>query len=127
MRRAKVLDWDLQRQLIPYMESLKPLPSVYFTHYIAANQASRADNCLKGTHSEQLNTLRENIREFKTANNLDTVILVWSANTERFSDILPGVNDTAENLLAAIKSGHSEIAPSTLFALASILENLLDN
>ena len=33
-----------------------------------------------------------------------------------------GVNDTADNLLAAIKSNEPEIAPSTIFAVASILE-----
>lgn len=36
--------------------------------------------------------------------------------------MLVGVNDTAENLLKAIEEGHSEIAPSTIFAVASILE-----
>jgi len=46
----------------------------------------------------------------------------WTANTERFADLVSGVNDTADNLLAAISSGHSEIAPSTVFAVASILE-----
>ena len=46
----------------------------------------------------------------------------WTANTERFADLISGVNDTADNLLAAISSGHSEVAPSTVFAVASILE-----
>jgi myo-inositol-1-phosphate synthase len=54
---------------------------------------------------------------------LDKVIVLWTANTERFADVLAGVNDTADNLLNAIKSGHSEVAPSTVFAVASILEN----
>ncbi len=29
MERAAVLDWDLQRQLIPYMKDIKPLPGIY--------------------------------------------------------------------------------------------------
>jgi Myo-inositol-1-phosphate synthase len=45
-----------------------------------------------------------------------------TANTERYSEILPGVNDTTENILKAVKEGHSEISPSTIFALAAILE-----
>ena len=49
--------------------------------------------------------------------------MLWTANTERFADITAGVNDTAENLLKAIGTGHGEIAPSTVFAVASILEN----
>jgi myo-inositol-1-phosphate synthase len=50
------------------------------------------------------------------------VIVQWTANTERYADILEGVNDTADNLMKAIESGHEEVAPSTIFAVASILE-----
>lgn len=63
------------------------------------------------------------LRDFKTSNGLDKVIVQWTANTERYADILTGVNDTAENLLKAIESGHEEVSPSTVFAVACILEN----
>ena len=49
--------------------------------------------------------------------------MLWTANTERFCDIVPNVNDTADNLLSAIENNHEEISPSCLFAVASILEN----
>lgn len=55
---------------------------------------------------------------------MDKVILLWTANTERFADIVPGLNDTAENLMRSIKEDASEISPSTLFAVASILEGV---
>ena len=55
---------------------------------------------------------------------LDKVIVQWTANTERYADIMTGVNDTAENILCAIQAGHEEIAPSTIFAIASILEGV---
>jgi len=122
MERAQVLEWDLQRQLIPFMKDIKPLPSIYFPDFIAANQKDRADNVLTGTKGEQLEKIRQDIRDFKAKNKLDKVIILWSANTERFSDIITGLNDTAENLLAGIQRGESEISPSTIFAVASILE-----
>lgn len=50
---------------------------------------------------------------------------MWTANTERFCDICPGKNDTADNLLKAIDEDYSEILPSTLFAVASILEEVI--
>jgi myo-inositol-1-phosphate synthase len=62
-------------------------------------------------------------RDFKKNNSLDKVIVLWTANTERFADLVPGVNDTAANLLKAIEQGHEEVAPSTIFAVACILEN----
>jgi myo-inositol-1-phosphate synthase len=54
---------------------------------------------------------------------LDKVIVLWTANTERFSDVLAGINDTADNLMDAICQGHPEVSPSTVFAVASILED----
>jgi myo-inositol-1-phosphate synthase len=62
--------------------------------------------------------------EFKAANGLDKVIVQWTANTERYADILEGVNDTADNLLKSIESGHEEISPSTVFAVACVLEGV---
>ncbi|XP_053191547.1 inositol-3-phosphate synthase 1-A-like [Scomber japonicus] len=121
MERAQVLDWSLQEQLRPYMSRMKPRPSIYIPEFIAANQESRADNVLAGTMAEQVEQIRADIRDFRQSSGVDKVIVLWTANTERFCDIIPGVNDTAKNLLAAIQSG-KEVSPSTLFAVASILE-----
>ncbi|KAI8893040.1 hypothetical protein BC833DRAFT_609750 [Globomyces pollinis-pini] len=122
MARAKVLEFDLQRQLQKQMAVLKPLPSIYYPDFIAANQNDRADNLIPGSKLEQLEHVRNDIREFKEKNGLDRVIVVWTANTERYADIITGVNDTAENLWKSIKAGHSEVSPSTIFAMACIME-----
>uniref|UniRef100_A0A1A8RF40 inositol-3-phosphate synthase n=1 Tax=Nothobranchius rachovii TaxID=451742 RepID=A0A1A8RF40_9TELE len=121
MERAQVLDWSLQEQLRPYMCCLKPRSSISIPDFIAANQDSRADNVLTGTMAEQMEQVRADIRDFKLSSGVDKVIVLWTANTERFCDITPGVNDTAKNLLATIQNG-GEVSPSTLFAVASILE-----
>lgn len=121
--RAKVLDYDLQCQLKPHMEPLKPLPSIHYPGFMAANQEERADHVIpgsdKGTH---LNTIRQDISDFKRQNHLDSVVVIWTATTERYSRVIPGINDTADNLMAAVESSHEEISPSTVFAVASILE-----
>lgn len=52
------------------------------------------------------------------------VIILWTANTERFCDVREGLNDTANTLLESIKRNESEISASTLFAVASILERV---
>jgi myo-inositol-1-phosphate synthase len=126
MDRAKVLSPSLKQLVRKEMATMKPLPSIYYPDFIAANQEERADNILEGSkastaHVEQI---RKDIRDFKSANGLDKVIVQWTANTERYADMVPGVNDTAANLLKAIDAGHEEIAPSTIFAVASILEGV---
>ncbi|NWS34241.1 INO1A synthase, partial [Polioptila caerulea] len=121
MRRAEVLEWPLQEQLWPHMEKMKPRPSIYIPEFIAANQEERADNVLRGSMAQQVEQIRRDIRDFKESSGVDKVIVLWTANTERFCDIVPGLNDTADNLLRAIERG-LEVSPSTLFAVASILE-----
>ncbi|PFH58242.1 hypothetical protein XA68_13991 [Ophiocordyceps unilateralis] len=124
MDRAQVLEPALKAQVRKEMAAMVPLPSIYYPDFIAANQEDRADNVLEGSAAcmAHVERLRSDMRDFKAANCLDKVIVLWTANTERYADIIAGVNDTADNLLAAIEQGHAEVSPSTVFAVASILE-----
>ncbi|KAK9470170.1 uncharacterized protein V1510DRAFT_423890 [Dipodascopsis tothii] len=125
MERSKVLDYDLQRQLAKYLAQIKPLPSIYYPDFIAANQSDRADNLIPGDSKwDHVERIRKDMRDFKAKNELEKLIVVWTANTERYAEILTGVNDTAENLIAAVKASHDEVAPSTVFAIACILEGV---
>lgn len=125
MDRAQVLEPTLKNQVRKQMSAMKPLRSVYYPDFIAANQGDRADNIIPGDKAcmEHVEHIRQDIREFKSNNGLDKVIVLWTANTERYADLIHGVNDTAANLMKSIEAGHAEIAPSTVFAVASILEN----
>ncbi|CAI4212974.1 unnamed protein product [Parascedosporium putredinis] len=112
MDRAQVLEPTLKEQVRKEMATLTPLPSIYYPDFIAANQEDRADNLIPGTKvcAAHVETIRKQIQDFKSANNLDKVIVQWTANTERYADIIEGVNDTADNLLKAIEDGHEELA-----------------
>lgn len=64
MDRAKVLSPSLKSLVRKEMSTLKPLPSIYYPDFIAANQEDRADNVLEGSkasmaHVEQI---RKDIR-----------------------------------------------------------------
>ena len=48
--------------------------------------------------------------------------MLWTANTERYAELVEGVNDTTENFLKAVADDHAEVAPSQLYAAASVLE-----
>jgi len=123
MKRARVLDVTLQKKLEPYMRDLTPLPSIYYPDFIAGNQSNRANNLIEGNDKgAHLDKIRRDIREFKEKTGVDQVVIMWTANTERYCDIMSGVNDTGDNILQAIRDSHSEISPSTIFAVASILE-----
>ncbi|RYP68520.1 hypothetical protein DL771_006597 [Monosporascus sp. 5C6A] len=126
MDRAAVLEPTLKAQVQKEMAQMVPLPSIYYPDFIAANQEDRADNVISGNKASMAHVekIRQDIRDFKAANNLDKVIVQWTANTERYADLIAGVNDTADNLLRAIDGGHEEVSPSTVFAVACILEGV---
>lgn len=122
MRRAEVLDINLQDQVYKNLSQLKPRPSIYDPDFIAANQLDRADNIINGTRYEQYEQIRCDIRDFKAKTNVDKVIILWTANTERFASIETDLNTTAAELEASLLANKSEISPSTIFAMASIAE-----
>merc|ERR1712194_183084 len=102
---------------------LKPLKAIFDPSFVAENQQSRADNILTGTKFQQMEQIRQDLREFKKNNSLDTVVVLWTANTERYAEV-GDFNSTQDKLMAAIKSDHPEVSPSTLYAVACILEGV---
>jgi myo-inositol-1-phosphate synthase len=64
MDRAQVLEPALKDQLREQMTGMRPLASIYYPDFIAANQKDRANNVLPGTHActAHLNQLRQDIR-----------------------------------------------------------------
>lgn len=65
-----------------------------------------------------------NLREFKEKNQVDKVVVLWTANTERYSNVVVGMNDTMENLMESVDRDEAEISPSTLYAIACVLEGI---
>lgn len=53
---------------------------------------------------------------------LECVIVLWTANTERYTEERQGLNSTADEILASIEQNADEISPSNIFAVAAILE-----
>ena len=122
-KRAKVLEPTMYNQLKDELEKMVPLPAIFDLSFVAPNQESRADNVIPGTKQEQLDTVRKQMKEFKEKNGLDTVVVFWTANTERYCEI-KDFHKTADGLLDAIKRNESEISPSTLYCVACILEKI---
>lgn len=123
MRKARVLDINLQDLLFDDLKAMRPRKAIFDPDFIASNQRSKATNIIDDKSKwNQVETIREDIRDFKTKNDLDKVILVWTANTERLVKVTVGVHDTADNLMAAIKNNVDELSPSILYGVASILE-----
>ena len=64
MDRAQVLEPTLKQLVRDEMATMKPLPSIYYPDFIAANQEDRADNVLDGSKacSAHVEKIRQDIR-----------------------------------------------------------------
>lgn len=64
MDRAQVLEPTLKALVHDEMAAIKPLPSVYYPDFIAANQEERADNVLPGSKAcwEHVEKIQQDIR-----------------------------------------------------------------
>ena len=102
------------------LEAIKPMPAA-FDH----NWAKR----LNGTHIkkaatrwEMVEQLRQDIRDFKAANNCERIVVLWAASTEIYIPL----SDEHMSLAAlekAMKDNNTEvISPSMCYAYAAIAE-----
>eukprot|EP00166_Cyanidium_caldarium_P003231 ctg_314.g115 len=123
LERAQVLEPDLRRQLRPLLQDMRPWPGAFDRSFIASNQWPRADNVLAGGKGEQLRALRGHIQQFKREHALERAVVVWTGNSERYSSLPPEAHQRAPALLAAIDADHAEVSPSTLYAVAAVLEH----
>ena len=103
------------------LEAIKPMPAA-FDH----NWAKR----LNGTHVkkaatrwEMVEQLRQDIRDFKAANNCERVVVLWAASTEIYIPL----SDEHMSLAAlekAMKENNTDvISPSMCYAYAAIAED----
>lgn len=119
--RARVLEPDLIAKLKEHLIQIKPLPAVFNLEFVASNQEERADNVKKGNNRELIDQLREDIKNFKSKNGLDKILVLWTANTERYyhKDIA-----TMEELNQLIDKNAS-LPSSVMYAVAAIKEKAI--
>lgn len=102
------------------LEAIKPMPAVFDQDFVKR---------LHGTHVKQGATrwdlteqLREDIRNFKAANNCERIVVIWAASTEVYLP-LSEEHMTIAALEKAMKENNTEkIAPSMCYAYAAIAE-----
>ena len=124
MLDAKVLPSELVESLKPHTEFQQAMPSILYEGFAASNQSERANNILSGNIAcwDHVKHIMNDIQLFKDSNQLEHVVVVWTASTERMVDT-NNIHQCHKQLIQAIKNGtnYESISPSMIFAVASIL------
>jgi len=114
---AGVLQKELLDQVKKDVEPITPWKAVFDQKYVKklyGEHVKRAD-----TKYDYAQMLIEDIQKFKKEQNLDRLVTIWCASTEIYMKRDP-VHQTLESLEKAMKENHPAIAPSMIYAYASI-------
>jgi len=103
------------------MESLHPIKGVFEQKYV---RNLHADWIKDGKNKyELMESLRQDIRDFKINTGVSSVVIVWCASTEIFIPV-NGVHSDVNCFFDAMRNNHPDISPNMLYACAAILENV---
>ncbi|MCF6364856.1 MAG: inositol-3-phosphate synthase [Bacteroidales bacterium] len=115
--RAGVLDKNLLYNLKDEMSAVKPMSAV-FDHDFVKNIDGKNIKHEK-TKMDSANALIADIKQFKTENNCDRMVMIWCASTEVYTEESE-IHQTIEKFEKALKENHPAISPSMIYAYASI-------
>jgi len=115
--KAGVLETSLLDQIRPEIEKITPMKAVFDQKYVKRLSGDHVKKAANKYDYAQM--LIEDIQNFKAKNKLNRMVTIWCASTEIFLKPEP-VHETIESLEKAMKENHPSIAPSMLYAYASI-------
>lgn len=122
VRKAGVLGERDVEPIAEFLAKIVPMPAVFDQKYVT--RLHDVTNVKQGkTKRELAEQLRQDIRDFKAKHDLDRVVIVWCASTETY--IQPGPQHaTLAAFEKAMEENDDAIAPSMLYAWASIMEDV---
>ena len=120
-KTAGVLDERLLDKIRPEMEAVKPWKAVFDPFYV---KRLHGPNVKTGKNKRDLaEQVREDIRNFKTANKLDRLVMIWCGSTEIFMQEGPAHQSVA-TFEAALDASDPAIPSSMIYAYAAIKEGI---
>jgi myo-inositol-1-phosphate synthase len=120
-RNAGVLESDLLAKVKGRLSAITPMKAVFDHNYV---KKIDGPNVKKGKNKLDLaEQLRQDIRDFKKSSGASRLITIWCASTETFIE-----QSAAHQSLKALEKGMKEndenIAPSMVYAYASLMEGV---
>lgn len=114
---AGVLRKELLDQVREDIERITPWEAVFDQNYVKKLHGEHVKKA--STKYDHAQMLMEDIQAFKEKNDLSRMVMVWCASTEIFMKRDP-VHETLDAFEKAMKENHPAIAPSMIYAYASI-------
>ncbi|HVO82699.1 MAG TPA: inositol-3-phosphate synthase [Terriglobales bacterium] len=119
--KAGVLERHLLDQVKPFLSSIRPRQAVFDHNYV---KNLDGPNLKKAKNKMDLaEQVRSDIREFKQGSGATRLITIWCGSTESF--ITPtAAHETVKSFEKALTQNDENIAPSMIYAYASLMEGV---
>ncbi len=118
---AGVLDQRLLDQLKPFLSTITPRPAVFDHNYV---KKIDGPNVKKGKNKMELaEQLRDDIRDFKKTSGASRLVTMWCGSTESYVVAGPA-HQTVKSFEKALRDNDETIAPSMVYAYASMMEGV---
>jgi myo-inositol-1-phosphate synthase len=115
--KAGVINKETLDKVKDDIQSITPWKAVFDQNYV---KKLTGENVKKAeTKYDYAQMLIEDIQNFKKEHDLDRMVTIWCASTEIYMKPHP-VHETIESFENAMKENHPAIAPSMIYAYASI-------
>jgi len=115
--KAGVLEKDLLNSIKDELSEIKPMPAVFDSKYVKNLDGEYVKKAK--TKMDLANELIEDIQNFKEANQCDRMVMIWCASTEVYTQ-MSDVHMSIDKFEKALEENHPSIAPSMIYAYASI-------
>lgn len=99
------------------LKAIKPMKAAFLNEYVTRLHGTWTKNA--PTKWDMMLQIKEDIANFKKENNCSRIVVIWSASTEVYVP-MSEVHMTLDAFEKAMKENSPEIAPSMLYAYASI-------
>jgi myo-inositol-1-phosphate synthase len=118
---AGVIEPSLLEQVRPELEKIQPWPAVFDQRYV---KRLNGPNVKRGANKRDLaDQVVADIRRFKSAHNLDRLVMVWCGSTEVFMKP-SAAHATIESFERALEQNDPAIPSSMVYAYAAISEGI---
>ena len=118
---AGVLDKELLSQIKPFLSKIKPRKAVFDRNYV---RLIDGPNVKKGkTKMDLVEQVRDDIRDFRKTSGATRLVTMWCGSTESYIEP-SAIHQSGKAFEKALTKNDANIAPSMIYAYASLLEGV---
>jgi myo-inositol-1-phosphate synthase len=117
-KKAGVLESALLEQVREPLQALKPMKAVFEQDYVKRITGPNVKT--EGSKMDKAQALIQDIKDFQKKNAVDRTIMIWCASTEVFHKPA-ACHETLAAFEDAMRKNDPEIAPSQIYAYASLM------